>query len=118
MPGMKYGQDDGLNGINDTSLPYREASVEAKRSIAGDGDGLAKEKFHDGDVRSVENVPVRRLDEYEVDFSDTRNFCILRWVDIVKTTTERLNASGIWLCHVNMNTLLTYSRPTNRLQIP
>jgi hypothetical protein len=55
--------------------------------------------------RFMEKGPVPRLDEYVVDFSDTRMFCVRRWIDIVRTTTERLNASGIGLIHAFINSI-------------
>lgn len=34
------------------------------------------------------------IDEVDIDFSDTRTFCVVRWDDIAKTAIERLTASG------------------------
>jgi hypothetical protein len=41
-----------------------------------------------------EKEPLRRLDEYEIDFDDARDFFTGRWQDIVTTATDRLTVSG------------------------
>jgi hypothetical protein len=41
-----------------------------------------------------EKEPLRRLDEYEIDFDDARDFFTGRWRDIVTTATDRLTVSG------------------------
>ncbi|PMD63260.1 uncharacterized protein K444DRAFT_626991 [Hyaloscypha bicolor E] len=40
-----------------------------------------------------EKEPLRRLDEYEIDFDDARDFFTGRWQDIVTTATDRLTVS-------------------------
>jgi hypothetical protein len=76
------------------SLAYRDA-IDAKTGVVEAHNGLAGGDLDGGELRSLEKVPVRRLDEYDVDFNDTREFCVLRWVDIVQATSERLTLSGI-----------------------
>jgi hypothetical protein len=41
-----------------------------------------------------EKVPLRRVDEYEIDFNDARDFFTGRWLDILTMATERLSAAG------------------------
>jgi hypothetical protein len=41
-----------------------------------------------------EKEPIRRLDEYDINFEDAREFFNGRWLDIVTTATERLTPSG------------------------
>jgi hypothetical protein len=41
-----------------------------------------------------EKAPLRRLDEYEIDFDDARAFFSGRWLDTVTTATDRLTVSG------------------------
>jgi hypothetical protein len=45
-------------------------------------------------VFSQPKEPIRKLDEYEIDFNNTREFCSRRWLDIVGITKERLSVSG------------------------
>jgi hypothetical protein len=117
MPGKELPEGEALNGDNITSSAYRDA-VDVKIGVVGAPNGLAGGDFNGGELGSLEKVPVRRLDEYDVDFNDTREFCVLRWVDIVQATSERLTLSGIWLPRTNMSFQLTYYRSTNCLQIP
>lgn len=55
--------------------------------------GSDKAHFDNGSI-DPEKTLVRRLDEYDVNFDDTRAFSVSRWKDIVKTTSERLSVSG------------------------
>lgn len=59
--------------------------------------GLSVQRFdyETSEFSEKNDLEVRRLDEYDVDFSDTRTFSVLRWADTVKTSTDRLTASGI-----------------------
>jgi hypothetical protein len=83
------------------SSPDLHKGSDAKWPVGGDenGNGLAVRGFEDGNRPLKIRVPVRREDEYEVDFSDTRKFFVHRWDDIVKTTTDRMTTSGIRLLH-------------------
>lgn len=40
------------------------------------------------------NFPVRKLEEYEIDFDDTRKFTVQRWGDIVKAAIATLPIEG------------------------
>jgi len=51
-------------------------------------DGAARHRVHDGPSRST------RLDEYDVDFSDTKKVTIQRWEDILQLALDKLSASG------------------------
>ena len=48
-----------------------------------------------------EKEHIRRLDEYEIDFNDARDFFNGRWLDIINTATDRLSASGNYAHHKN-----------------
>jgi hypothetical protein len=95
---------NGVNGVDTASLTNGHARGVAMKGVNGINgiNGINGYASKDSLVRDLENVNlepseqtiVRRLDEYDVDFSDTRNFCVLRWQDIVKTTTEKLTADG------------------------
>ena len=72
-------------------------------AVGEDVTGLAARDFGFDDRVSRKSVPDRKLDEYEIDFSDTRNFCMVRWRDIVKAKTEKLTASGNCSPRMDMN---------------
>jgi hypothetical protein len=55
-----------------------------------------------------EKESMRRLDEYEIDFNNARDFFSKRWLDILATARERLNASGNDALHKNRTFQLTY----------
>ncbi|CZR55427.1 uncharacterized protein PAC_05315 [Phialocephala subalpina] len=59
--------------------------------------GLSVQRFdyETSEFSEKNDLEVRRLDEYDVDFSDTRTFSVLRWADTVKTSTDRLTASDL-----------------------
>jgi hypothetical protein len=76
LAGMKLDESKTMEGI-----------------IVRDGNRHATTDFDSGST-DPEKTLVRRLDEYDVDFSDTRAFCVSRWKDIVKTTSEMLSVSG------------------------
>jgi hypothetical protein len=46
-----------------------------------------------------EKESMRRLDEYEIDFSNARDFFSKRWLDILATVRERLSVSGNGALH-------------------
>ncbi len=48
-----------------------------------------------------EKESMRRLDEYEIDFNDARDFVSKRWLDILATLKERLSVSGNGAVHKN-----------------
>ena len=48
-----------------------------------------------------EKESMRRLDEYEIDFSNARDFFSKRWLDILATARERLSVSGNDALHKN-----------------
>jgi hypothetical protein len=48
-----------------------------------------------------EKESMRRLDEYEIDFNNARDFFSKRWLDILATAKERLSASGNGALHKN-----------------
>jgi hypothetical protein len=66
---------------------------EPMEGVVDNGNGFARTDFDHGSVGSLEKG-VRRLDEYDVDFGDTRDFTLVRWADIVKGATENLTPSG------------------------
>jgi hypothetical protein len=66
---------------------------EPMEGAVDNGNGFAIPDFDHGSVGSLEKG-VRRLDEYDVDFGDTRDFALVRWADIVKGATENLTPSG------------------------
>jgi len=72
----------------------RVTEGEASTGAAGDILGRVARTLGTKDVGSEGSLPHARLDEYEIDFSDTRRFCASRWEDILQATTERLTASG------------------------
>jgi hypothetical protein len=112
---------NGVGGVDTTPLTNGHARVVAMKGVSDINGHASKDSL----VRDLENVnlepseqpSIRREDEYDVDFSDTRSFCVLRWQDIVKTTTERLTADGKRLSHRYIGSQLTGSRPTDCLQI-
>jgi len=61
--------------------------------VGGNGNDHATADFDNGSI-DPEKALVRRLDEYDVDFGDTRDFTLVRWADIVKGATENLTPSG------------------------
>jgi hypothetical protein len=61
--------------FNDDSLENTTASVE-------------DERLKDG------NFAVRKLEEYYIDFDDTRKFTVQRWGDIVKAAIATLSIGG------------------------
>jgi hypothetical protein len=73
------------------------SGIAGQRKIAdmalGDGVVEVTTARLDGFIFS-EKEPLRRLDEYEIDFDDARDFFIGRWLDIVTTATDRLTVSG------------------------
>jgi hypothetical protein len=48
-----------------------------------------------------EKESMRRLDEYEIDFNNARDFFSQRWLDILATARERLSVSGNGALHKN-----------------
>ncbi len=50
-------------------------------------------------VAFSEKESMRRLDEYEIDFSNAREFFSKRWLDILATARERLSVSGNGALH-------------------
>jgi hypothetical protein len=124
---MKFDEGEavnGVNGVDTTSLTNGHAPGVAMKGVNG-VNSINGHASKDSLARDLENVilkpseqpPVRRLDEYDVDFSDTSKFCVLRWQGIVKITTDRLTADGKRLSHRDMRSQLTESRPTDCLQI-
>ena len=61
--------------FNDDSLENTTASAE-------------DERLKDG------NFAVRKLEEYDIDFDDTRKFTVQRWGDIVKAAIATLSIGG------------------------
>jgi hypothetical protein len=61
--------------FNDDSLENTTASVE-------------DEPLKDG------NFALRKLEEYDIDFDDTRKFTVQRWGDIVKAAIATLSIEG------------------------
>ena len=61
--------------FNDDSLENTTASAE-------------DERLKDG------NFAVRKLEEYDIDFNDTREFTVQRWGDIVKASIATLSIGG------------------------
>jgi hypothetical protein len=121
---MKFDEGEAVKGVDTTSLTNGHARGVARKGVSG-VNGINGYASKDSLARDLENVNlepseqplVRRLDEYDVDFSDTSKFCVLRWQDIVKITTDRLTADGKRLFHRDMRSQLTESRPTDCLQI-
>jgi hypothetical protein len=121
---MKFDEREAVKGVDTTSLTNGHDRGIARKGVNG-VNGINGQASKDSLARDLENVnlepseqpPVRRLDEYDVDFSDTSKFCVLRWQDIVKTTTDRLNADGKRISHRDTRSQLTESRPTDCLQI-
>jgi len=124
---MKFDEGEAVKGVDTTSLTNGHARGVARKGVNGVNgvNGINGHASKDSLARDLENVnlepseqaPVRRLDEYDVDFSDTSKFCVLRWQDIVKITTDRLTADGKRLSHRDMRSQLTESRPTDCLEI-
>jgi hypothetical protein len=56
--------------------------------------GLAGTNLDTGESSSALGLVAARLDEYEIDFNNAREFCSRRWLDIVGITKERLSVSG------------------------
>jgi hypothetical protein len=48
-----------------------------------------------------EKESIRRLDEYEIDFNNARDFFSRRWLDILATARERLSVLGNDAFHKN-----------------
>jgi hypothetical protein len=48
-----------------------------------------------------EKESMRRLDEYEIDFNNARDFFSQRWLDILATARKRLSVSGNGAVHKN-----------------
>lgn len=59
------------------------------------GDSEQHTAGDDGSTAQVEEPGPRRLDEYDVDFSDTRRFAVFRWKDILNSISGRLPKSDL-----------------------
>ena len=72
-----------------------------------------------GEVVFSEKESMRRLDEYEIDFSNARDFFSKRWLDILATARERLSVSGNGALHKKWKFKLTYYfRLSDCFQVP
>jgi len=78
------------NGGSLVDFPLRHSE-----DVDMDGVGVGtRDGDHQG-VPLVKNfVSVPRLDEYDVDFNDTKKFTVRRWEDILKIASDKLSASG------------------------
>lgn len=77
---MKFAE----NGIN---------SVDVRLELGGDGEDERVPLEILGPLAPPGKRSVPRIDEYDVDFSDTKIFTVQRWEDILKIASERLSAS-------------------------
>lgn len=73
-------------------------------AVEGDVTERAARDSQSANRESWDTVPNDKQDEVEIDFSDTRSFCMDRWVVIVKATIEKLTASGNCSPRTNINT--------------
>lgn len=77
-------------GLAGTSLDNGESSSASR---------LVTTKLDELDLSERESI--RRLDEYEIDFNNARDFFSKRWLDILATAKERLSVSGNGVLHKN-----------------
>jgi hypothetical protein len=69
---------------SDLALVKRFIDDSSESTIVGAED----ERLKDG------NFAVRKLEEYDIDFDDTRKFTVQRWGDIVKAAIATLSIGG------------------------
>lgn len=74
---MKFDDNEAMEGV-----------------VVGNSNEFAPGDFDDGSIGSSGKMIVRRLDQYDVNFEDTRPFAVARWEDIVETAKEMLSISG------------------------
>jgi hypothetical protein len=94
-----------LEGGRETQNGDRELDLEKKSLIQVtldekfNGDVSEKAIEGDDDEKRRQNIPTRKLEEYDINFADTREFVVQRWGDIVKATAAKLSISGNLFAH-------------------
>jgi hypothetical protein len=102
----------------------RELDLERSFQVTLDekfnGDVSEKAIEGDEDEQWPQDLPTRKLEEYDINFDDTREFTVQRWGDIVKATIAKLSISGNFVCKLLLLicTEELYCRSRNSFQIP
>lgn len=88
---------ENKNGKHETSKSPEQNGLKEIR----DASSLLNGRMNGEESNVIANttgVATRRPDEYEVDFSDTREFAVWRWNDILGTAARRLSPADQKIC--------------------